>query len=65
MTEASNPYLNIDKYVNGQKMYGILSQFTKNPPNIIKGITKAGTNAVATSIFGIIVDKSNPYDTAY
>lgn len=31
----------------------------------MNGITKAGTNAVATSILGITVDKSNPYDTAY
>lgn len=31
----------------------------------MNGITNAGTNAVATSIFGIIVESNNPYETAY
>jgi hypothetical protein len=43
----------------------MLSWLTKNPPKIINGITKAGTRAVATSIFGITVESNSPYDTAY
>jgi len=31
----------------------------------MKGMIRAGTNAVATSTLGIRIDNNNPYETAY
>lgn len=43
-------------YSKGMNTFGTSSRFMKKPLNIMKGMIKTGTRAIAVSSFGITVE---------
>jgi len=56
-------YLNMEMYSIQMRYFGILFELTKNPPNTMRGMTKIGIKAIATSSLGTITEMQRPYDT--
>jgi hypothetical protein len=57
---AWNPYLNIEIYSIHFNQTGIVLVLTKNPPMTMRGMTRTGIRAMASSNLGTNTEISNP-----